>query len=58
MSTPASNTGASSHRWVILALLFFATTINYIDRSILSLIKPVYLDKELGWTNTEYGYVN
>jgi len=48
----------SSHRWVILALLFFATTINYIDRSILSLIKPEYLDKELGWTNTQYGYVN
>jgi ACS family hexuronate transporter-like MFS transporter len=41
-----------------LALLFFATTINYIDRSILSLIKPEYLDKELGWTNTQYGYVN
>ena len=58
MSTAASNNGASSHRWVILALLFFATTINYIDRSILSLIKPEYLDKELGWTNTEYGYVN
>ena len=58
MSTPAANTGAPSHRWVILALLFFATTINYIDRSILSLIKPEYLDKELGWTNTQYGYVN
>ncbi|NBX34167.1 MFS transporter, partial [bacterium] len=38
--------------------MFFATTINYIDRSILSLIKPEYLDKELGWTNTQYGYVN
>jgi ACS family hexuronate transporter-like MFS transporter len=58
MSNAASNNGASSHRWVILALLFFATTINYIDRSILSLIKPEYLDKELGWTNTQYGYVN
>ncbi|MEY4403126.1 MAG: hypothetical protein RIR91_1161 [Verrucomicrobiota bacterium] len=53
--TPAPR---SNHRWIILALLFFATTINYIDRSILSLIKPEYLDKELGWTNTEYGYVN
>lgn len=58
MSTSAQNSGAPSHRWVILALLFFATTINYIDRSILSLIKPEYLDKELGWTNTQYGYVN
>ncbi|MEY4033129.1 MAG: hypothetical protein RL492_323 [Verrucomicrobiota bacterium] len=53
--TPAPR---SNHRWIILALLFFATTINYIDRSILSLIKPEYLDKELGWSNTEYGYVN
>ena len=57
-SAPGSATAASKHRWVILALLFFATTINYIDRSILSLIKPEYLDKELGWTNTQYGYVN
>jgi ACS family hexuronate transporter-like MFS transporter len=48
----------SNHRWIILALLFFATTINYIDRSILSLIKPEYLDKELGWSNLQYGYVN
>ena len=58
MTTPSRTDGVSSHRWVILALLFFATTVNYIDRSILSLIKPEYLDKELGWTNTEYGYVN
>ncbi|MCX6919116.1 MAG: MFS transporter [Verrucomicrobia bacterium] len=53
--TPAPR---SNHRWIILALLFFATTINYIDRSILSLIKPEYLDKELGWSNLQYGYVN
>ena len=53
--TPAPR---SNHRWIILALLFFATTINYIDRSILSLIKPEYLDTELGWSNLQYGYVN
>jgi ACS family hexuronate transporter-like MFS transporter len=58
MSTLDQTARPPAHRWVILALLFFATTINYIDRSILSLIKPEYLDKELGWTNTEYGYVN
>jgi MFS transporter, ACS family, aldohexuronate transporter len=45
------------YRWVICALLFFATTINYIDRQILSLLKET-LDKEIGWTNTEFGYVN
>jgi MFS transporter, ACS family, hexuronate transporter len=45
------------YRWLICALLFFATTINYIDRQILSLLKPI-LDDELGWTNTQFGEVN
>lgn len=45
------------YRWLICALLFFATTINYVDRQILSLIKPI-LDHELGWTNEQFGYVN
>jgi ACS family hexuronate transporter-like MFS transporter len=43
-----------NYRWVVCALLFFATTINYIDRQILSLIKEI-LDKEIGWTNEQYG---
>lgn len=34
------------YRWIICALLFAATTINYIDRQILSLVKPL-LDQEL-----------
>jgi len=45
------------HRWLICALLFLATTVNYIDRQILSLLKPI-LDKELGWTNAQFGEVN
>ena len=44
-------------RWVIVSLLFLATTINYIDRQILALVKST-LDHELGWTNQQYGYVN
>ncbi|KAB2638938.1 MAG: MFS transporter [Verrucomicrobia bacterium] len=48
---------ASRYRWMILALVFFATTINYIDRQILSLLKPM-LDVSIGWTNTQYGWVN
>jgi MFS transporter, ACS family, hexuronate transporter len=44
-------------RWAICALLFFATTINYIDRQILSLVKE-QLDRELGWTATQFGLVN
>jgi MFS transporter, ACS family, hexuronate transporter len=45
------------YRWVVCALLFFATTINYVDRQILSLLKPV-LDAELGWNNAQFGIVN
>lgn len=48
---------AHRYRWLVCALLFFATTINYVDRQILSLLKPI-LDEELKWTNTEFGEVN
>jgi MFS transporter, ACS family, aldohexuronate transporter len=43
-------------RWMICGLLFFATTINYIDRQVLSLLKPV-LEKELGWNESQYGWI-
>jgi ACS family hexuronate transporter-like MFS transporter len=49
--------GIGRYRWLICALLFFATTINYIDRQILALLKPL-LDQELGWTNEQFGVVN
>jgi len=48
---------AHRYRWLVCALLFFATTVNYIDRQILSLLKPI-LDEELKWTNTQFGEVN
>ncbi len=41
------------YRWTICALLFFATTVNYLDRQVLSLLKPVLEDK-FGWTNSQY----
>lgn len=53
--TIATKTG--NYRWTICTLLFIATTINYVDRQILSLVKPI-LDAELGWTNEEFGIVN
>ncbi|MDB6110164.1 MAG: major facilitator superfamily protein, partial [Pedosphaera sp.] len=59
-SRPPSQKGgsaATNYRWLICTLLFFATTINYIDRQILSLVKPI-LDRELGWTNEQFGLVN
>ena len=42
---------------MICTLIFLATTINYIDRQILALIKE-FLDQELGWSNEQYGLVN
>ncbi len=47
---------AGSYRWVICALLFFATTINYVDRAVLGLVKPE-LVKTLAWTETDYGNI-
>ena len=41
------------YRWTICALLFFATTVNYLDRQVLSLLKPMLEDK-FGWTNSQY----
>ncbi len=43
-------------RWYICGLLFFATTINYIDRQVIGLLKPV-LEKEMGWKESEYGWI-
>jgi ACS family hexuronate transporter-like MFS transporter len=48
--------GRGSYRWSICALLFFATTINYIDRQVLGILAPV-LQTEIGWTEVEYGYI-
>jgi ACS family hexuronate transporter-like MFS transporter len=45
-----------NYRWVIVALLFFATTVNYIDRQVLGILAP-YLEKEIGWNELEYGYI-
>src|SRR2546430_14599816 len=43
-------------RWVICALLFFATTINYMDRQIIGVLKPV-MQKELGWNEIDYSNI-
>ena len=53
----ALTTKTGNYRWTICSLLFLATTINYVDRQILSLVKPI-LDVELGWSNEEFGIVN
>ncbi len=45
-----------NYRWIILALLFFATTINYIDRQIIGLLKPI-LEVEFNWTETDFAHI-
>ncbi|HEY7393746.1 MAG TPA: MFS transporter [Gemmatimonadaceae bacterium] len=46
----------SRYRWTILALLFFATTINYVDRQVLGILAPT-LQREIGWNETQYGAI-
>lgn len=45
-----------NYRWVICSLLFFATTINYIDRQVIGLLKPT-LEQEFNWTEVDYSYI-
>lgn len=49
-------TKMGNYRWVVCALLFLATTINYIDRQVIGLLKPT-LEKEFHWTEVDYGYI-
>jgi len=49
----------TNYRWVICMLLFFATTINYLDRQVLSLLVPGEsgIQKEFGWSDDDYGTI-
>src|SRR3954462_11454884 len=42
------------YRWVICALIFFATTVNYVDRQIIGVLAPT-LKRQLNWTDAQYG---
>jgi len=55
---PPSGLGATvgKYRWTICALLFFATTINYIDRQVLGILAPT-LQREIGWSEIEYSNI-
>jgi ACS family hexuronate transporter-like MFS transporter len=43
-------------RWTICALLFFAATVNYIDRQVISILKPT-LQTEFHWSEIDYGWI-
>ena len=53
-----NNTGKTkmtNYRWMVCAMLFFATTINYLDRQVLSLTWKDFIQPEFHWTNSDYG---
>jgi len=45
-----------NYRWFVVALIFFATTINYLDRQLIGLLKPI-LEKEFTWTETDFAKI-
>jgi ACS family hexuronate transporter-like MFS transporter len=47
----------TNYRWYICAMLFFATTVNYLDRQVLSLTAADFIIPEFHWTNTDYGNI-
>lgn len=47
---------AGKYRWAICAILFFVITINYIDRQIIGVLKPV-IEDDLGWSEVDYGNI-
>jgi len=53
---PGSSLNIGTYRWRICALLFFATTINYIDRQVLGILAP-QLQNDLCWSDSDYGLI-
>ena len=45
----------TNFRWIICGLLFFATTVNYLDRQVLSLTRKDFIAPEFHWTDSNYG---
>ncbi|RYG27369.1 MAG: MFS transporter, partial [Burkholderiales bacterium] len=50
-------TAMTRYRWTICTLLFFSTTINYLDRQVLSLTWKDHLVPEFHWTDSDYGTI-
>ena len=55
--TPTQNTKMTNWRWIICAMLFCATTINYMDRQVLSLTWKDFIAPEFHWTDDDYGTI-
>lgn len=58
MSTSQNTLGKmTNYRWTICAMLFFATTVNYLDRQVLSLTWKDFIAPEFHWTDNDYGTI-
>lgn len=55
--SPLKTAKMSNFRWVICALLFLATTVNYMDRQVLSLTWKDFIAPEFHWTDADYGTI-
>jgi MFS transporter, ACS family, hexuronate transporter len=51
-----ANQKIGKYRWTICALVFFATTVNYLDRQVLSLLKDT-LEVQFNWSDTDYANI-
>ncbi|QHS54136.1 MFS transporter [Mucilaginibacter sp. 14171R-50] len=51
-----TDTKKTNYRWIVVILLFFATTINYLDRQVIGLLKPK-LEEEFNWTEEDYSHI-
>src|SRR3954470_21423667 len=55
-SLPPSTSRVGKYRWAIWELLFFITTIDYMDRQVIGVLKPV-LAQDLHWSEIDYGNI-
>jgi len=56
MKEPGVSLKKTNFRWAIVAMLFFATTVNYFDRFLMGILAPL-LETEIGWSEQQYGYI-
>lgn len=56
IASPVTSPKPTHYRWIIVVLLFTATTINYLDRQIIGLLKPI-LEVEFNWTETQFARI-
>src|SRR3974390_548370 len=55
-TTPPKTGLIGNYRWVICALLFLGTTVNYVDRQVIGLLKPI-LEQQFNWTESDYANI-